>query len=40
MLAAVKGAAKTNNSHSSAYIGTVEWELCCKSKRLAKQAFL
>ena len=34
-LAEVTKADKTNNSHSSAYIGTIECELCSKSKCLA-----
>ena len=36
-LAEVKEAPKTNNSQSSAYIGTVDCELCSKPKRLAQQ---
>ena len=36
----VNNAAKTSNSHSSAYVDTVEGELRSKSKHLAKQAFL
>ena len=38
-LAEVKEAVETNNSNLSAYIGTVRFELCSKSKHLAKQAF-
>ena len=37
--AEVKEAPKTNKSNSSAYDGTVEFDLCSKSKCLAKQAF-
>ena len=36
-LTEVKEAPKTNNSNPSAYIGTVGFELCCKSKCLVKQ---
>ena len=39
-LAEVKEAPKTNKSNSSAYDGTVEFDLCSKSKHLAKQGFL
>ena len=35
----VKEAPKTNNSNPSAYIGTVGFELCSKSKCLAPQGF-
>ena len=38
-LAEVKEAVETNNSNLSAYIGTVRFELCSKSKRLAQQGF-
>ena len=38
-LAGVKEAPKTNKSNSSAYDGTVEFDLCSKSKHLAKQDF-
>ena len=34
-LAEVNKAVKTSNSNLSAYIGTVRFELCSKSKRLA-----
>ena len=34
-LTEVKGAPKTSNSNPSAYKGTVGFELCSKSKRLA-----
>ena len=37
-LAEVNKAGKTSNSHSSAYVDTVEGELHSKSKHLAKQA--
>ena len=36
----VKEAPKTNKSNSSAYKGTVEFDLCRKSKHLAQQDFL
>ena len=39
-LAEGKEAPKTNKSNSSAYKGTVEFDLCSKSKHLAKQGFL
>ncbi len=37
-LAEVKGAAETNKSNLSAYVGTVRFDLCSKSKHLAEQA--
>ena len=39
-LTEVKEAGKTNKPNPSAYIGTVGFGLCSKSKCLAKQAFL
>ena len=36
-LTEVKEAVKTNKPNPSAYIGTVGFELCCKSKCLVKQ---
>ena len=39
-LTEVTKAVKTSNSHSSAYVDTVEGELRSKSKSLAQQVFL
>ena len=39
-LTEVKGAVKTSNSHSSAYMDTVESELRSKSKCIAQQALI
>ena len=38
-LAEVKEAPKTNKSNPSAYMGTLGFDLCSKSKCLAQQAF-
>ena len=38
-LAELKGAVETSNANLSAYIGTVRFAVCSKSKHLAQQAF-
>ena len=37
-LTEIKGTAETNKSNPSAYIGTLGFDLCSKSKLLAQQA--